>query len=290
MKKEQVLPSLLLLLLFTLFIAFRAEAKDPSRIKIQTEAGFNLTTAAAQRILKSFPFESEVRQDYYADIYDGQNFLLIPNPQMLKFRLKSTKDKAVLQVNTKSSVTPATCNEAGNKAWNFTIKEKSVGELTLNKNEEQAFARSVIGQASLLQTQQLAPAAAEIKKFHLFVLALPVPLMSKLTAVPNNAHWYFTTSHYSKKTKSTYETDLGFGNIEISITQGDDYVGSTWIQHRDEVEFQMADKMSTADFKQSICQFIKTQNLSLADLAPPDLDIQTETLKLLKPLNTLLDL
>ncbi|WP_413568619.1 hypothetical protein ACLWBD_13990 [Bdellovibrio sp. HCB117] len=260
-----------------------ANAKDDS-IKNQVEAGFNLKEAAAQKILKKYAFTGEERIDYYADIYDGRSFLLIPNPEMYKFRLKTTKGKAVLQANTKISILPSVCSEG----WTFKVKEKAVGELKLNSHDREKFARAVVEQLDALNGADLSKAVHDVQKLHQQIVGLKLPLLDKLLSVPANNHWYFTASHLTKKIKWTALQDMGWGRVEVSITQGEDFVGSTFIQKKYEIEFQLEDEMSQEDFAQSICAFMKEQDLQPEDLQPGRSKPQLETLNRLSRINSLL--
>ncbi|KHD89274.1 MAG: hypothetical protein OM95_04335 [Bdellovibrio sp. ArHS] len=264
-------------------VASLAQAKDGS-IKNQVEAGFNLQESAALKILQKYPFKGEDRTDYYADIYDGANFLLIPNPEMYKFRLKVTNSKAVLQANTKISILPSVCAEG----WAFKVKEKAVGELKLNSGDRDKFTHAVIQQLDALNGPDLTKAVHDVHKLHSQIIALKLPLLDKLLAVPTGDRWYFTASHLTKKVKWTVLKDLGWGNLEISITQGEDYVGSSFIQKKYEIEFQLSDEMSQEHFVHSICEFMKEQGLQPEDLGPVRTKPQAETLKRLGRIRTLL--
>lgn len=273
----------LLGLVLSAVVSSVASAKDGG-IKNQIEAGFNLEAVAAQKILKKYAFVGEDRVDYYADIYDGSNFLLIPNPEMYKFRLKTTKGKAVLQANTKISILPSVCPEG----WTFKVKEKAVGELKLSNHDRESFARAVVEQLDALNGADLFKAVHDVQKLHHHIVGLKLPLLDKLLSVPANTHWYFTASHLTKKIKWTVLQDMGWGNMEVSITQGEDFVGSTFIQKKYEIEFQLEDEMSQEDFAQSICAFMKEQDLQPEDLQPGRNKPQLETLNRLSRINSLL--
>ncbi len=271
---------------FALLTCSTSNAKPNSRIKTQTEAGFNLEEMAAQRILKTNNFSSEMRTDYYADIYDGQQFLLIPNPDMYKFRLKSEVAKATLQANTKISIDVMSCPEG----WSFKVKKKSVGELTLNTMQRKKFEDSVVGLLDLFNTTDSKKVAVEIEIFHKWLLDLKVPLLEKLTAVPKNTSWYFTASHLTKKIKWTLTKDLGFKDIEISITEADDFIGTSFVQRKYEIEFQHDSSMSNEDFGHSICAFMTSQGLRHEELKPEREKIQELTLQRLLKFNAALGL
>ena len=271
---------------FLSFFAATASWAQKAEIKKQTEAGFNLEQSAALAILQKYSFEGEDRVDYYADIYDGTQFLLIPHPDMYKFRLKATDKKAVLQANTKISITPFACSEG----MTFKVKEKAVGELKLNKDQAQDFAKKVTAQLDSLATTDVQKSAQGLRAFHKELVALPVPLLDKLLKVPTTPSWYFVASHLTRKVKWTLDYSSAHGPMEISITEGSDYVGSTFIQKKYEIEFQIEDSMTAENFAGGICQFMNEQRLSLEDLSPTRDKPQAETLRRLQKLNSLLGL
>ncbi len=261
-------------------------AKEDARIKHEMEAGFKIRAEAAQRILVKYPFEAQSREDYYVDIYDGHNFLVIPSPQLFRFRLKTTDSKAVFQINTKERITTAECQSGET----IRIEEKAVGELRLGHEKAQEIARLIEDQLHLMNGQPLTSVGRKILELHRQIEMLPIPLKEKLLTLPGDRPWVFTGTHTSSKLKYKLLRDLGWGPLEISVTEGQDYVGVQLIQNRSEIEFQPADKMSVPGFVASACAFLQELQLSEEDR---DLDLrnpQETTLPLLKKYNAELGL
>lgn len=256
-------------------------AKGDSRIKYELEAGLKIHSQAAQRILAQYPFEVQVRNDYYVDIYDGRNFLLIPSPQLYRFRLKSSESKAVLQINTKKSVTKAGCSNGET----FRVEEKEVGELRLEQDKAKELTGLIDKQLYLMTEQSLTPVAQTIHDLHREIGVLRIPLKEKILNAAGEGPWFFTASHTSSKLKHKLMRDMGWGNIEISVTVGQDYVGTRMIQERSEIEFQPDQKMSSNHFVTSICRFLGELHLSDADRDSEIQNPQDMTLSLLKKFN-----
>jgi hypothetical protein len=224
--------------------------------------------------------KSEKREDYYADIYDGSDFLLIPSPERYKFRLKSGSKKWVMQTNTKASKARRQCPEG----WRFNVREKLVGELRLSKEQADYFKRSVTVQLDLLAGRDPVRVGKSVRELHNFILGLQVPLMEKLLTVTTGKRWVFTASHLVRKKK--WRAPLpGNENIEVSITRGEDYVGSTFIQEKFEIEFQVPEEglVSIDEFSTAVCSFMRGQGVTGDDLDPERNGAQHETLRRLAP-------
>lgn len=261
-------------------------AKDDTRIKYEMESGFKIRTEAAQRILGKYSFEAQSREDYYVDIYDGARFLVIPSPQLYRFRLKTTDSKAVFQINTKERTTTAVCKNGEN----IRVQEKAVGELRLGQNQAHEITRSINEQLNSMNGQPLSSVGRRILEFHRLVETLPIPFKEKLLSLPGDRPWVFAATHTSSKLKYKLLRDFGWGPLEISVTEGQDFVGRQWVQDRSEIEFQPAEKMSTTEFVASVCTFLQELQLSEEDRELELLNPQEITLPLLKKYNAELGL
>lgn len=246
-----------------------------SEVVYQMESGFKLEKEAATKLVQALSMKPKQRVDYYADIYDGTQFLLIPSAEHYKFRMKAETNRWVVQANTKSSLVAKTCSEG----WSFFVKEKQVGELSLKATPGLKFEKLVFDQLDLLATSDTATVKKSLQEFQGFLLSLGVPLMEDLLKVTQGKKWTFVASHLSKKTK--WKALLPENpHIEVSVTMGQDFVGSTYIQDRYEIEFQVSEKglLSAEEFSDEICQFMRDQGIRAEDLDPVEVDIQKETL------------
>jgi hypothetical protein len=269
-----------LLLACLMSMPLAVNAGDGSKVRYQMETRFGLTESAYRAISARVPLEKTDRTDYYADIYDGSAFLL-PSSDNSKFRMKVHENKWVAQANTKLSTEARKCAEG----WAFDVKEKRLGELKLSKARGEYFAATVKEQLDMLSGNAPDRVAKSVRTFQQFLLELPVPLMDRLLSVTANKRWAFTASHLSRKVK--WKGPLpGNENIEVSLTQADDYVGSTFMQKRYEVEFQFAEEglMSVNEFSEAVCSFMRGQGVATGDINPGgEVDVQQETLKRLAP-------
>lgn len=286
MKKKQIVPALVLFTLFTLFLAWQGEAQEISRIKPQTEAGFDLTAEAATRLLKKYNFTEEKRTDFYVDIYDGRSLLIDSHPAGYKFRMKVTDGEGVVQVNTKPSIQPASCPTTPS----FVVNDKKLGELTLDKAQRLTFSELAFSQQEDL-SKQPEKAAATIKQFHQFVQKLSIPLISEIQNIPGNAtRWFYVSSFMAQKKKHSLKLKNLEGNIKVSITQGSDYLGSEIFQDRSEIEFQHDGSVEQSAFIKIICTFMAKENFSADDFVLENQDISPEVLRRLQKTNTTLGL
>lgn len=274
----------LIFFLISLLVSL-SKAQASSSIAEQVETGFPLTSQAAKRVLSVFNFKSENREDFYVDIYDGKQFLLIPSKDKYKFRMKVTNGKAQIQVNVKKSFNSQICSENG---FQFVIIEKEIGEKTLTNAERDYFSSSVVGQLDSIDSNAYSSVVNDIQSFHKYIMNLKVPLLEKLNSVPQVSLWYFVASHNSYKKKCKLKKDLGLGEIEISLSQAKDYVGNSFVQERYEIEFQEKDSMTINEFRDSVCKFIQELQLTPEDLNPTSLDPQAETLTRLFKFNSAL--
>lgn len=269
------------LVLGLLFFWVEGYAKEDSGVKYQMETGLKIKSEVAQRILSKFSFESQAREDYYIEIYDGTSFLIIPSPELYRFRLKTTGSRSVLQVNTKKRVIPSKCLNGET----FRVEEKAVGELRLNQTKAHAVVDLIEDQLNLMNGQTLSAVGSKIFELHRQIELLPIPLKEKLLSLTGGRRWLFTASHTSSKMKHKLERDMGWGPLEISVTEGHDFVGTQMIQKRSEIEFQAGEQMTVEQFTSSVCSFLQEIQLSESDRELDIQDPQDTTLPLLRKYN-----
>jgi hypothetical protein len=254
-------------------------------INHQTEAGFKITEAAARAILNLNDFKESKREDFYVDIYDGQHFLLSDN--RFKLRLKVSDDKSIVQANTKMKILPSQCEQG----WKYNVLVKKIGELNLAKKETQYFKQAVSSQLDLILNGSQADVKQQLLSFNKFIRSLPVPLLEKLLDVPQTPRWLFVPAYLSTKKKWTSLLNFNSKEIEVSIGEVRQYVGSTYFDSNFEVEFQFKNEdMNIEDFKSALCAYLQKNALRETDFAADGLDPQQETLKRLKFYNSILGL
>jgi hypothetical protein len=254
-------------------------------INLQTEAGFKITESAARAILNRNDFKEKTREDYYVDIYDGQHFLL--NDNRFKLRLKVIDDKSTVQANTKMNILPSQCEQG----WKYNVLVKKIGELSLGQKDKQHFEEAVSSQLDLIVNGTQADVKKDVISFDHFIKSLPVPLLEKLMDVPQTPRWLFVASYQSTKKKWTSKLTFNKKEIEVSIGEVNQYVGSTYIDSNFEVEFQFEnDDFAIDDFQSVVCTYLQKNGLTDTDFAADSIDPQQETLKRLKPYNSILGL
>lgn len=247
----------------------------------QLEAGFNIEKSLAERLIRELKLKGQRRADFYADIYDGHNFLLIPSLEKYKFRLKAGEKKSVLQANTKAAMTLMSCNAQ----MSFTVKSKNVGELNLSEQESTAFQSAVTRTLDLLQqggSEQMV--VQEVHSFETLLKTLPVPLMDQLLSVAQGKSFAFVPSHITHKSK--WKGALAKNpQVEVSVTEARDYIGTHFYQTKYEIEFQFeGPKTMTAEqLGQHICDFMHGFQVDPLDLNPSRKKVQEQTLQLLIP-------
>lgn len=286
-------PILVLSFVFGALVSFSADAVEATphakgEIARQREAGFNLTESAAQAILNRYSFKPKSRNDYYVEIYDGSAFLLGASLSEYKLRLQDYAQKSILQTARKLSMQAASCPGT---SLNFNVREKETGEIEISHSSRDRFIQLVEAQLVLLRGGSNGVGFLNrASQFKTLVSAFKVPLLAELLAVPGQRSWYFVPTHITYKTKSKTEVDLGYGLIEISVTEGEDNLGQEFVQNKFEVEFEPVDSMSGSDFAASVCAFARAVGLSVGDVTPLRLKIQETTLTRLKSFNGALGL
>lgn len=247
----------------------------------QLEAGFNIEKSLAERLVRELNLKSQKRADFYADIFDGQNFLLIPSLEKYKFRLKSGEKKSVLQANTKAAMTQMSCSPE----MRFTVKSKNVGELNLSEQESSAFRSAVTRTLDLIhQGAGEKLVSQDVLKFEALLKTLPVPLMDQLLAVAQGKDYAFVPSHITHKIK--WKGNLTKSpNVEVSVTEAQDYIGTHFFQTKYEIEFQIegSNAMTPDQLGQQICDFMHGFRVDPIDLNPSRQKVQEQTLQLLIP-------
>lgn len=272
--------------LFIFLFSFLANA-DTGRIKNEIEAGFDLTKSAAARALKTYKFKAKNRMDFYVDIYDGKDLVLMSQPMRQSFRLQVVDGgKRVFQTNIRTKVTLAQC--AG--GLSFTIKEKSSGELSVTDSEVRSFSEDFVNLLDSLKPGAQPQVAQALKAFHSKILSLPVPLMQKLTQAPSSANWYFTPSYTTEKVKWEADYFSDGGRMEIAVAEARDFVGRTFIQDKYEIEFEPKGKMTVDGFKKAVCEVMEQLQFTGDELNPDKSSAPAETLRRLKTFNGALGL
>ena len=281
-------PILFLISLFTAGIQdFPLFASDKGKIKYQVEVSLDLTEKAAKKILSHYQFESKERTDYVFDIYDGKNFLLFPSPQKIRFRLKEEDDKKVIQINKNTKTFSRTCE-------NFLpilIRERKSGELNASNKQYKSLLRG----NTLLEQFDTNPhnTCKPLKIFSNTLQKLNIPLQSEIEKSFGFKNWMYLPINISKKIKWKKKTNLEFGQMTISLSQGKDFIGEKFLQEKWEIEFQinpMEWKESICPQKyckleESICEFLKKEEIAKEDLDPIKISPYTKIKERLTPCN-----
>lgn len=281
---SKILFIIVLMLMIALFSS-PSHSSNPktASISYQTEAGFKITQAAANAVLNQNNFVKKDRSDYYVDIYDGKSFVL--NDNRFKLRLKSTADKWKIQANTKITILPGQCPEG----WQYNVLIKKIGELKLDYQTSQQFENAVHSQLDLIAAGPATAVQQEIISFDRFIRSLAVPLLDVLMKVPKIEPWFFVASYQAEKNKWIAKLKIEDKEAEVSIGEVREFVGSTFVGANYEIEFQFEnDEMSVAEFKTAVCSFLRQHNFNSNDFTEGSVDPQPETLRRLKPYNTVL--
>lgn len=273
-----------LLILFALFGGpSHSSTSDAASISYQTEAGFKITQAAASAVLNRNDFKEKNRSDFYVDIYDGKHFVL--NDNRFKLRLKSTADKWKVQANTKITILPSQCAQG----WQYNVLIKKIGELKLDNQTRQHFENAVRSQLDLIASGPEAAVQQKIISFDRFIRSLAVPLLDVLMKVPEPEPWFFVARYQAEKNKWIAKIKIENKEVEVSIGEVREFVGSTFIGANYEIEFQFENaEMSVAEFKSAVCSFLQQNGFDSKDFTDGSADPQPETLRRLKRYNAVL--
>lgn len=271
------------LFIFLMPLVMQTVASESSEIVYQMETGFNLTEQSARQILSKYKVKTKQRVDYYADLYDGKSFLFDISKNHYKLRLKSTDSKSVIQANSTLRNYPSECQGG----FAFDIREKNIGELTVNHQAQEKIVTQTLSILDQLYSPQSHSWVQSVKAFHQDLLMTPVPRLDILLTEGDGKKWILTPTHVSRKKKSKFsipESDL----IETSITESDVYIGTRFLQKTFEVEFQTTEEnlIQPEVMKRVVCQFVQRHQFTLEDIHPVRIDPQAITLEMLKPYST----
>ncbi|MBY0554886.1 hypothetical protein K2P97_10185 [bacterium] len=276
------------LILCTLFLAplYSFATTHAASINYQTEAGFKITEAAARAVLNRNDFKEKARNDFYVDIYDGQSFVL--SDSRFKLRLKVSDNKPTVQANTKTTILGSQCPQG----WEYDVLVKKIGELKINEQMKQHFEQAVTSQLDLIATGSPSDVKRSVLEFDQFVKGLEVPLLENLMSVPHHSNWYFVAGYQAEKKKWVSKLKFDKHEIEVSVAEVRQYVGSTYIDGNFEIEFQFenTDDITISNFQSVVCSYLKQNGFKDGDFATEGLDPQLETLRRLKRFNSTLGL
>lgn len=276
------------LILFILLLApiYSFATNYAASVNYQTEAGFKITEAAARAVLNRNNFKEKARNDFYVDIYDGQNFVLSDN--RFKLRLKVSDNKPTIQANTKTTILASKCQQG----WEYDVLVKKIGELKINEQLKQYFEQAVTVQLDLIEGGSPSEVKRSVLEFDQFIKGLEVPLLENLMAVPQNSNWFFVAGYQAQKKKWVSKLKFDKHEIEVSIGEVRQYVGSTYIDGNFEIEFQFENTEDIAinDFQSVVCSYLKQNGFRDSDFAAEGMDPQQETLRRLKRFNSTLGL
>ncbi|HMV42002.1 MAG TPA: hypothetical protein PK079_13955 [Leptospiraceae bacterium] len=254
-----------------LLTAFHLIAQDNlGKVKYQVESSFDITKDSAQKILQNLDFEKKERTDFVFDAFDGENFLLFPGKRKIRFRMKEDEEKKVLQINTNINFINRKCP----KGQSILIREKENGEINLSANQYEYLKTG----NQLLNLPDLNPSQTlkSLKELDQYLKKIQLPLKSELEKTfPKK--WVYLPINLSKKKKYKHKVNFGYGDITVSISGGEDYIGEKFLQEKWELEFQVNPKDwidskckgKYCGFEKSICLFMESQNLSAKDFNPP---------------------
>lgn len=255
----------------SLLLASKSFAEDNlGKIKYQVESSFDITKEAAIKIINHYEFEKKERIDYVFDSYEGEKFLLFPGKNKIRFRMKEDENKRVLQINTTYQFINRQCQNG----QTVIIREKENGEINLS-NEQANYLRTRNNIWDILKNDT-ENSILEMKNLDKYLKEIYIPLKPELEkSFPKT--WIYLPINISKKKKYKYTINFGSGDIIVSISGGQDYIGKKFIQEKWELEFQVNPKdwidfgckTKYCSFEKSICTFLKNEKLTAKDFDPP---------------------
>lgn len=275
---------LLLYLYFFYTSIIRSETKE---IKHQVEVSLDITKEASKKILKHYKFKPKNRVDYVFDIYDGDKFLLFPQTEKIRFRLKEEEDKRLIQINSNMNSMKRVCENG----ISIEIKEKQNGEVSPTENE---YLELVEGNKKLEEAiKNPKEKVSYLLKFHETVHNLNSPLQRELEESIGLKKWIYLPINRTIKTKWKKKIETKEGEIIISITKGKDYVAEKFFQDKWELEFQINPEnwkeknceTQYCSLEKQVCDFLKTERISNRDLNPPKNSPYETLKKMIQPLN-----
>lgn len=284
---NKTLKDLLFLLLYFCFFLRSIFSSETSEIKYQVEVSLDITKEASKKILKHYKFKPKERVDYVFDIYDGEDFLLFPQTEKIRFRLKEEEDKRLIQINSNIGSIKRVCENG----ISIEIKEKQNGEVSPTEKE---YLELIEGnkrlEEALNNPKEKIP---NLLKFHETVHNLNSPLQRELEESLGLKKWIYLPINRTVKTKWKKKIETKEGEIIISITKGKDYLAEKYFQDKWELEFQINPahwkekncETKYCSLEKQVCDFLKTERISNRDLNPPKNSPYESLKKMIQPLN-----
>jgi hypothetical protein len=259
----------IVLLIFPALV--QAEQRIEGRLGL-TESGYN-------KLKQYVGSKPEVRMDYYMDAFDGDNFLLYPASQPVKFRVKHSIKKTKYQVVTKTYQSQHAC---GRYALSVSEKESHQEKLTpfVVTRFKDMFTESMdaIGK---LESDIL----GKLQNFQSFAFSFVTVGNHLLERELNGKRYILTPSHYARKNILKRDVmNSGKGVVEISIRKVTDFDFNNRPYVSYEVEFEPAqpEHWNAKELATFGCQIMNLDELENTDVSDTRMNRRSLTIQQLR--------
>ncbi len=204
------------------------------------------------------------------------------NPSPYKLRLKTENKKWLLQATTGLVESSFSCSDT----LLISVKSKTVEEFFVPSTDQQIISSSIENQLESLHARDEGNTIKAIKRLDSQIQSKRFPAIDKLKSVAGNQQFVFVGTFISQKIKSKYKFFTAKGDLILSVTQGEDFLGPIPFQNRFEFEIQADETVPLESFKKEACRIIASFNLGPEDQTPLRLDPEAITLRNLKELSS----
>jgi len=259
----------IILLLFPVLV--QAEQRIEGRLGL-TETGFN----KLKRYVSSKP---NVRMDYYMDAFDGDNFLLYPADQPVKFRVKHSTKKTKYQIVTQITQTNHSCG-----SYTITVSEKESFQEKLTPfvvtRFKDMFKKNMDAIGNL--EDNVLNILQEFQSFAFSFVSTGVHLLDREL---NGKRYILTPSHYARKYILKQDVMAqGKGIVELSIRRVTDFDfnNKAYVSYEVEFEPESPELWSPKDLASFGCQMMKLNELESVDVSDSRMDRRSLTIRQLR--------
>lgn len=259
----------IVLLLFPVLV--QAEQRIEGRLGL-TETGFN-------KLKKYVGSKSKIRMDYYMDAFDGDNFLLYPATQPVKFRVKHSTKKTKYQIVTKTNNSNHICGR-----FSLTVSKKDSYQEMLTPfvvtRFKDMFTANMDAIGSLDDN-----VLKMLQDFQSFAFSFVNTGVHLLDRELNGKRYILTPSHYARKfilARDVMSPNKGVVELSIRKVTDFDFNNKPYVSYEVEFEPDSPELWSAKELAAFGCEMMKLHELERVDVSDTRMDRRSLTIRQLR--------